>query len=197
MKQLLVFVFLLMFAASPVHASASDFRIRLGADTPREKAAEEQLKRLLDTYDVSAYVFTYSLIIRQYDVPHSHPVLTLNTVHLGDDANVLSTFLHEQFHWFASAFSTETDAAIADLKQIFPTVPAASRGGARDSFSTYAHLIVCLQEYDAIRTLMGEEEARRVLDGKRHYRWIYDQVIAKGDAIRSIVERHGLTLPLE
>src|SRR5262249_41281436 len=65
-----------------------------------EAQTKEQLLRLLKTYDVSRWIFTKSIVIDERAIPHSHPVLTLHARHLQDDELLLSTFVHEQFHWF-------------------------------------------------------------------------------------------------
>jgi hypothetical protein len=41
------------------------------------------LERLLKQYDLSKWIFTRKVIIDQGEIPHSHPVLTLHTRHLG------------------------------------------------------------------------------------------------------------------
>ena len=183
-----------LLVTTVLHASSSDFDIRLARGSEREQAAAKQLRRLLDTYDISPFTFTYSVVIREGDVPHSHPRLTINTIHLEDDASALSVFIHEQFHWLGSAMEAATDAAIEDLQAIYPRVPNYRGGGARDDYSTYVHLIVGLQEYRATASLFGEVEAKRVIARKPHYRWIYRQVIENEAAIAAIVAKHSLTL---
>ncbi len=187
----LVSVLLFIFSTSAT-GSSSDFDIRLAHGSPNEKKAEKQLKRLLDTYDVSPYTFTYSIRIDQNDAPHSHPILTLNDYFLDDDASALSTFIHEQYHWLAIAFEQETNAAIEDLKLLYPQIPNSRNGGARSEYSTYAHLIVGLQEYHATASLFGKDEAKRVLSSKTWYTWIYKKVIEDEKKLIPILERHGL-----
>ena len=65
-----------------------------------EIQTKEQLQRLLQTYDLSRWIFTRSILIDEQAIPHSHPVLTLHTRHLKDDELLLSSFVHEQLHWF-------------------------------------------------------------------------------------------------
>lgn len=40
-------------------------------------------------------------------IPYSHPVLTLHTRHLKDDLALLSTFVHEEYHWYETAHPQE------------------------------------------------------------------------------------------
>lgn len=191
-KSLQIFVALLLLATSAAFAGSSDFDIRLGRDTEREKLAANQLRRLLDTFDVSPFTYTYTVVIREGDVPHSHPRLTINTLHLKDDASALSVFLHEQFHWQGAAYTAEVAAAVEDLKLLYPTVPGSRGGGARSERDTYVHLLVGLQEYHATASLFGRAEAKRVIARKPHYRWIYAQVLENETAIAAIVQKHGL-----
>lgn len=193
LKILQVFVALFLLASSAAIAGSSDFDIRLGRGSEREQLAANQLRRLLDTHDVSRYIFTYSVTVREGDVPHSHPRLTINTLHLKDDASALSVFIHEQFHWFGLAYEAEVNAAIKDLKLLYPTVPNSRGGGAGDARSTYIHLIVGLQEYHATASLFGKAEATRVIARKPHYRWIYGQVLENEAAIAEILAKHSLS----
>ncbi len=191
-KPLQIFIALSLFASNAALAGSSDFDIRLGRGSEREQAAAKQLRRLLDTHDVSPFTFTYSVVIREGDVPHSHPRLTINTIHLEDDASALSVFIHEQFHWLGAAMEANTNAAIEDLKATYPNVPNYRSGGARDEYSTYVHLLVGLQEYRATASLFGQSEAKRVIARKPHYRWIYRQVLENEAAIAAIVRKHSL-----
>src|SRR5687768_11798227 len=82
-------------------AAQSGLKITLANSTPAEQQTRDQLERLLKTYDLSKWIITRSVMIDEKTaIPHSHPVLTLNTRHVKDDELMLSTFVHEQMHWF-------------------------------------------------------------------------------------------------
>lgn len=187
---------LIAFMTSSMAATAAsdDFDIRLAHDTAREKAAKAQLLRLLNAYDVRPFTFTYSIKIDQEDAPHSHPILTLNDYFIDDDASALSTFIHEQLHWFGLVLQPQIAAAIEDLKLMYPDMPAQGRGGGRNANETFNHLIVGSQEYHATASLFGREEARRVIAGKTWYRWIYNEVIENEAAILSVLNKHNLNM---
>jgi len=102
-----------------------------------------RLRRLLSTYDVSSWIYTKTVVVDERAVPFSHPVLTLHPRHAKDDELLLSTFLHEQLHWFFAERQEATEQAIADLRKRFPAAPFGGRAGARDETSTYLHLLVC------------------------------------------------------
>ena len=186
-----ILIFSLFFSAAAESASR-DFDIRLRHESPRELAAARQLRRLLDTYDVSPYVATFSVMIDETAAPHSHPVLTLNSYFLNDDASALSTFIHEQMHWFELFMGPQVEAAIEDLKKLYPGMPSHGRGGGRDARGTFIHLIVGSQELQATADLFGKEEARRVIASKTWYRWVYAQVLENEAALLTILEKHGL-----
>lgn len=174
-------------------ANANNFDIRLAHDTSRERAAKAQLVRLLNTYDVSPFTFTYSIQIDQEAGPHSHPVLTLNDYFINDDASALSTFIHEQFHWFELVLEPQIEAAIKDLQVMYPDMPPGGRGGGRNATETFRHLIVGSQEYHATASLFGRAEARRVIASKTWYRWIYREVLENEAAILAVLQKHGLS----
>jgi len=186
---------LMLLAATAATAAVSDFDFRLARNTAKEQAAVRQLERLFNRYDISRFSFTYSIMLDEYGAPHSFPQLTLNAYYLDDDAGALSTFLHEQLHWYGLANQVAVDAAVADLKTLYPRVPVGRGEGARDEASTYLHLIVGLQEYDAAASYVGRAEAARVLSSKRHYRWINKQVLENTNLIRAVLQKHGLDKP--
>jgi hypothetical protein len=97
--------------------------VTLAHGTEAEAQTRDQLQRLLKTYDLSSWTWTRKVLIDQDAIPHSHPVLTLHARHLKDDLALLSTFVHEEYHWYETAHPQETAAAIAELKlriRMFP-----------------------------------------------------------------------------
>src|SRR5688572_24621752 len=123
--------------------AAQKIEISLKNNTPAEAKTKVQLERLIAAHDLSKWTFIRKVEIDEKAIPHSHPVLTLNTRHIKDDELLLSTYVHEQIHWHLVNLSKETDEAIKELRVLFPKVPAGPPGGARDENSTYLHLLVC------------------------------------------------------
>lgn len=160
--------------------------------TEREIATKEQLLALLKKYDLSKWLFTKRVRIEEGATPHSHPVLTLNTRHLGDDTRLLSVFIHEQLHWFVSKRFQQTKAAIDELRTLYPQVPGEQPQGARTEESTYLHLIVCYLEYCTLTELVGIEKATKVLESLPYYRWIYKTVRTDTKRIKDIIQRYKL-----
>jgi hypothetical protein len=62
--------------------SGSSIEIRLVSGTDQEQAAKKQLERVLATWDLSRWLFTRIIEIQSGVIPHSHPVLTVNTQYL-------------------------------------------------------------------------------------------------------------------
>src|SRR5262249_19233398 len=164
-----------------------------------EAQTKEQLLRLLKTYDVSRWIFTKSIVIDERAIPHSHPVLTLHARHLQDDELLLSTFVHEQFHWFLVQNEKERDEAIKELRAVFPTVPARGPEGVQDENSTYLHLLDCYLEYRAVQQLLGELKTRQVMEfwATDHYTWVYRTVLERPGDIAAIMTKHKLLAPLD
>lgn len=167
--------------------------IELEKESERSQRTRAQLERLLREYDLRPYIQTTRIVIEEGVIPHSHPVLTIHTRHLGDDLMLLSTFLHEQLHWLVAGRDSAEAGAIADFRQLYPEVPVGRPNGARDEYSTYLHLIVCDLEYQAMTNLVGREKARETLARINHYEWIYEQVL-EAPQVREVNARWGFTL---
>ena len=130
------------------------------------------------------------------DIPHSHPVLTMNANYLDRDELALAVLLHEEIHWRLSARIEHAKKAIAEFRRIYPAVPSAPLEGARDEYSTYLHLIVNCLEYLALQQILGEDEARSILElwRQKRYRWIYGKVLDDTSRIRKVIRDSGLLL---
>ncbi len=163
-------------------------------DSEAERKTAEQLRALLRRYDISPWLFTRNVRIDERAIPHSHPILTLHTRHLGQDTLLLSAFLHEQLHWFLDAREDATHAAIADLEKRFPNVPVGFPEGAGSRRSTYEHLLLTYLECAALARVVGEADASSAMDfwTTDHYRWIYRTMLERNNEIGAIVRRHEL-----
>jgi hypothetical protein len=183
----------LAVAQAPEEAGANSrvLWIGLANATEGEAAMATELRSLTRKYDVEPWVLTRNVLIDENQIPHSHPILTIHTRHIGEELELLSTFVHEQLHWLEEEpWLADFRAAMQDFKALFPDVPSGAEGGARNAESTYRHLLVCDLEYQAMTSLVGEATARNTLAAITHYQWIYDKVL--NDArVREIALRHG------
>jgi hypothetical protein len=196
MKKVFAASLLLLFSASLGHAQEA-LQISLKNNSEKENQKKAQTERLLKQYNLSKWLFTKSILIDEKTrIPHSHPVLTLNTDQLDDDTGAVSIFIHEQIHWFEEANAAARDKAIEELKVMYPEAPGGPPEGARDRYSTYLHLIVCYLEYQGMKELVGNEKAKQVIEAssKRFYRWIYRTVLSDEPKLRAVVEKHGLKI---
>ena len=197
MKRFLILAVISLLLSGTICAQ-DKFRITLKhKNDANELKTKDQLLRLIDTYDLSdsKWIFTRDIIIDTKAIPHSHPVLTLSTRHIKDDELLLSTFVHEQAHRFLSDEKPkERDAAVEELKELFPKVPVGFPKGGKNEFSTYQHLLVCYLEYRAMRELLGELKAKQVMDfwTTDHYTWIYKTVLKRTRDIGQIAFKHKL-----
>jgi hypothetical protein len=184
-------VFVVML--SSVDVAGQPVSIATVHGSPGEDATRAQLTRLLDAYDMGKWLFTRSVVIDERAIPHSHPVLTLHTRH-SDDLQLLSTFVHEQLHWHLVAKDDQVQSAIGDIVKMYPSVPSGGAEGARDADSTYLHLIVNYLELQAMRQLVGDQQARDIFEfwTTDHYTWIYETVLSDEATLGDVVAEHGL-----
>ena len=193
MKRIITTTLIALFLSNASSAQSS-VEIALKQGSKEEEQTKAQLQRLLKTYDLTKWIFTRAILIEEKSIPHSHPVLTLSTRHLRDDELLLSTFVHEQSHWFLTQNHKNTEEAKKELRVLFPKVPVSFPEGASDEESTYLHLIVIYLEYRADRELLGELKARQVMDfwSTDHYTWIYKTVLERARDIGNIAFKHKL-----
>jgi hypothetical protein len=171
--------------------------IRTAHNSAAELDTRSQLEHLISLHDLSHWTFTHQVVIDQQAIPHSHPVLTLHTRHLKQDDELLSTYLHEQLHWYLAAHAEATEAARHDLMKLYPTVPSGYPEGAQDTDSTYLHLMVCYLEQQADLEVLGEQRTAAVMRfwADDHYKWVYRTVLKDGPQIEAVLKRHGLDNP--
>lgn len=192
---------MLVFITGTVGQSSSSpqLEILLQNNDSAEQQTKQQLLKILSTYDISEWLFTRKTIIssNRRTIPHSHPVLTIITRYLKDDELLMSTFIHEQFHWFIDG-KLESAAADKEFRKMFPKVPVGFPEGANDEVSTYYHIQVCFLEYLAIERLFGELKARQIIEFWKndHYTWIYKTILERRQDIFSVMRKHNL-LPVK
>ncbi|NTX16142.1 hypothetical protein HUA76_35770 [Myxococcus sp. CA056] len=181
-------------APSERRTASPRLEIILANDSVPEQKTREQLRRLMERFEVDPWIYTTAVRIDERSIPHSHPVLTLHARHLGNDMHLLSTFVHEQMHWFLDANKTKTERAMATLHSLYPTLPTGFPEGAEEVESSYLHVLVNYLEYAALQRVTGKEAARSVFDfwANDHYRALYRIVLKDEARIREVVAQHGL-----
>jgi hypothetical protein len=164
-----------------------------------QKASEDVRTMLLKVgldYDLSPYEYTRRVRIAPGEIPHSHPVLTLNT-RIREDAALLSSYLHEQMHWYVTWYShTRHDgwnAIWAELLARYPKVPVAFPEGAHTAHSSYLHLIVNWLEIEAAAQCLGRERAVEIAEKNFVYSGLYRIVLTEWNALAELYRANALT----
>jgi hypothetical protein len=183
----LLFLSIAVFAADAID-------IQTSRHSARELQEKLELEQLLKKYDVSKYTFTRTVVIEERAMNHAFPVLTLNVHFLGSDDELLSSFLHEQLHWYLAQHRLAMEDAVRQLKSMYPRAPVGLPEGADTEYSTYGHLVDCYLEIQADRELIGRERTDRVIKNKPWYTWIYKTILQDEDRIAALVKAERLEL---
>ena len=182
----------LLITATAYAADPVDIRTKNGSD--RERQLKNELEKIIASNDVSKYTFTKSVIVEERTMNHAFPVLTLNVHFLGSDDELLSSFLHEQLHWYLAAHQMQMRDAVDQLRRFYPRVPVGLPDGADTEYSTYGHLVDCYLEIQADRQIIGEERTKKVIKNKPWYLWIYKTVTDDEPRIAAIVNGEHLEI---
>jgi hypothetical protein len=175
--------------------NGSGVAIRTAHQSPREEAVRLELLGLLQRYDVSKWTFTGEVIIEQGVVPHSHPVLTLNTLASGD--RLLASYLHEQLHWLLAARWADPGMATA-LRRVasaYPDAPGKDGDGTPGAGSARLHLLLGALQVDALSVLIGADRTNAVVANLIQagiYPWIYQIVIRDLNSLLAVCDDAGL-----
>lgn len=167
--------------------------IDLAHGSEREQKTKATLEQVLATYDLKKYTLTRRVVIDESAINHAMPVLTLNARFATSPDELLSSYVHEQLHWHTQGGqSPRQQAAVAELRRMYPGAPVGLPEGAENAYSTYGHLVVCYLEIVADRELLGPQRTEAVIAHKGHYTWIYATVLRDEKRIAAVVDRHDL-----
>jgi hypothetical protein len=197
---------MLVVWAAVSSAAGQDASIALGSDsprieidlargTPREQLAKQTLEQVLASHSLSKYTFTRKVVIEQGATNHAFPILTLNPYFASSPDELLSSYIHEQLHWHLRNRGAQQQAAITELRRLYPRVPVGLPASADNEYSTYGHLVDCYLEILADRELLGAERTAIVIHRKPWYTWIYTTVLMDEKQIAGVVDRHQLRVP--
>lgn len=157
---------------------------------------KQNMLHLAQVYDLRPFLFTKKIHVESMVIPHSHPVLTLNTRSAEKPKKILSVWMHEELHWWMDKNPKSTTLAINELKKIYPQAP---KGMGQYENSTLLHLMVCYLEMKALGLYIGDKEARSIIEEimrkDKLYPWVYYQVLNKDFAIKKILKKHKLVPP--
>jgi hypothetical protein len=154
------------------------------------------LQALRRRHDLSRYEYTRIVRIVPGGDTFSHPMLTLGNRFAESEDLLLSTYLHEQMHWYLWYLGTPDSDPVApfldELVRRYPEAPTDLPDGARSYESTYLHLVINWLEVAATSEFIGRVRACAIAETQRTYRWIYRTVLRDWDALAEIYERNGI-----
>ncbi|MFZ4715785.1 MAG: hypothetical protein ACOYL6_18830 [Bacteriovoracaceae bacterium] len=181
----------------PKRSTGSALEITEINPNQRTALTKHNMLNLIKDYNLEPFLYTKIINIQSRVIPHSHPILTLNTRTAEFPEKILSSWLHEEFHWWEEMNQVNSKKAIADFKMMYPVLP--QTGGAKDEYSTYLHLSVCFLEFKALSHFLGEKSAREILKETAEvdhiYTWIYTQILEKTTDIEAVVIKNNLLPP--
>ena len=174
------------------------FRIDLDLDHARREG--ERVRDMLDAlrrrHDLARYEYTTIVRIVPGGDTFAQPVLTLGNRFADSEDALLSTYLHEQMHWYLWHLGTPERDKVApfmdELVRRYPDAPTAQPDGALGYDATYLHLVVNWLEVAATSEFIGRERAVAVAGAQRSYRWIYRTVLRDWDLLGELYERHDV-----
>src|SRR5215510_328730 len=176
------------------YTAADSVDIQTAHGVPRELQAQAELQAILTKYDLRKYLFTRRVIFDRDATNHAFPVLTLNVRFAGSEDELLSSFLHEQLHWWLRNRPNEMERALRQLRRLYPRVPVGLPEGADTEYSTYGHLVDCYLEIRADRRFIGEMRTAEVIKQKPWYTWIYGTILKDEAKIAAMVEAERLNV---
>jgi hypothetical protein len=182
-------------------ASRDGIHIDIDLDFARSEAQRIHtlLEALRRRHDLTRYEYTRVVRIVPGGDTFAHPILTLGNRFAGSEDQLLSTYLHEQMHWYIWLLGTPQVDPIApfydELVRRYPQAPTSLPDGARNYEATYVHLVVNWLELATLTEFIGRERAETLARAQTSYRWIYRTVLADWDALQALFAQHGL-LPI-
>lgn len=189
MKFLILTTLLVLVACSHADKKSSPVaELRVTENNPNKLTAltKQNVFQLVQIYDLEPYLFTKDITIQTGVIPHSHPILTLNTRYADQPMKILASLLHEEFHWWVGLNQNDYKKAVTELSKMFPN---------KDR-NSYQHLIICYLEYKALVKFLGKKEAtklvRSFMNRDKIYPWVYTQIITHETKIASLVKRNKL-----
>ena len=123
-------------------------------------------------------------------------MLTLGNRFAENEDLLLSTYLHEQMHWYLWYLGTPDRDMVApffdELVRRYPEAPIELPDGARNYEPTYTHLVVNWLEVAATAEFIGRERAFAVARGSAATAGSIAPCIRDWDLLGELYERHGI-----
>jgi hypothetical protein len=171
--------------------TSDGFRIDLDLDHARREAerVRDMLRALRRRHDLSRFEYTRIVRIVPGGDTFSHPMLTLGNRFAENEDTLLSTYLHEQMHWYLWYLGTPGARSrrpfFDELVRRYPEAPTELPDGARNYESTYLHLSSTGSRWRPPPSSSAAVAPVAVADVQRSYRWIYRTVLRDWDPLQS------------
>ncbi len=180
--------------------AGSDDGVRIDIDLGEAEREAERIRTWLAAlrrrHDLERFEYTRHVRVVPAGPTYSHPILTLGTRFTETEDLLLSTYLHEQMHWYLSLLGgpdhDPVEPVFDELVRRYPQAPIWLPEGARSYEQTYVHLVVCWLEVEAAAEVIGRARANRIADGTWGYRWIYRTVVADRDPLHDLFAANGI-----
>lgn len=178
-----------------------DVRILVELDHAEREAnrVATLLAGLRKRLDLARFEYTKLVRVQPAGPTYSHPILTLGTRFAETEDMLLSTYLHEQMHWYLWRLGGPDHDPIApffdELVRRYPQAPIKLPEGARNYEQTYLHIVVCWLEIAAATELIGRARAAEIVNANWGYRWIYRTVLDDWEPLGALLEANGI-LPM-
>jgi hypothetical protein len=174
--------------------------IHIDVDLEHAQREAERVRGMLEAlrrrHDLARYEYTKVVRIAPGADTVANPVLTLGNRFADSEDLLLSTYLHEQMHWYLWYLGTPEHDMVApfydELVRRYPDAPIELPDGARNYDATYSHLVVNWLELAVTSEFIGRERAFNIAKVQRSYRWIYRTVVKDWDMLGELYERHGI-----
>ena len=178
--------------------SGQEFRIDIDVEHAQREAdrVRDMLAALRRRHDLSRYEYTSIVRIVPGSDTFAHPVLTLGNRFAESEDLLLSTYLHEQMHWYLWYLGTpERDMVAPFYDELVRRYPDAPDRAARRRAQLRRHLFASGRELAGDRRHIRVHRPRarhRVARATRSYRWIYRTVLKDWDLLGELYERHDI-----
>jgi len=163
--------------------------ISLKNNSEREQIAKELLGRILNKYNLEKWFQCKEIVIEQDATGKAFPIIRLSAWK-NDEEGMMAQFLHEQYHWIEKGKEEQMGNAIRELKILFPNAPLEKPEGGGSESSTYKHLIVCRLEFLALKEILGEGVAKRIVSSNKNYTWIRRVILERSSDIDGIIRKY-------
>jgi len=159
-------------------------------NTAKEQEVKSILEDLLSKYKTP--LFTSQIIVEEKSVPHSHPILTLNTRNT-EPLFLLKTFIHEQFHWFTQDKPNYKEC-ITYLKK-YPDLRDCNKSGKYPN-SFWEHLIVCWNTRNFLQKTLEKDKVDFIYTDWQAYPLTEGFVQDNFESLRRDFEQFQMVYPM-